>query len=102
MPKIPRPLSLAEYVASKQATIIHCSLEPGVQPLSSAIPAILEQHPERVDVLIGPVGDFSPEETALLAEAGAVSVSLGKTVLRSETAALYALSIVRYEILKAS
>lgn len=43
-----------------------------------------------VQVLIGPEGDFSPEEVALCVEHGYIPVSLGESRLRTETAALYA------------
>ena len=41
-------------------------------------------------VLIGPEGDFSPEEVALCVNHGYIPVSLGESRLRTETAALYA------------
>lgn len=41
-------------------------------------------------VLIGPEGDFSPEEVNLALEQGFQTVSLGNTVLRTETAGLVA------------
>jgi len=40
---------------------------------------------------VGPEGDFTPAELAQLLEAGAIPVSLGKNVLRTETACLYGL-----------
>ena len=43
---------------------------------------------ENVLVLIGPEGDFSPEEVALAKENGFVPCSLGDARLRTETAAL--------------
>lgn len=43
-------------------------------------------------VLIGPEGDFSPEELSAALSAGYVSVSLGDARLRTETAALYAVA----------
>ena len=50
---------------------------------------------ERVAVvLIGPEGDFSPEEVALAAEKGFQAVSLGKSRLRTETAALVAVHLM--------
>ena len=45
---------------------------------------------ENVMVLIGPEGDFSPEEVALAKENGFVPCSLGDARLRTETAALVA------------
>lgn len=41
-------------------------------------------------VLIGPEGDFSPEEVDAALQAGFLPVTLGKSRLRTETAALYA------------
>ena len=45
---------------------------------------------EDVTVLIGPEGDFSPEEVQLAVKAGYRPVSLGSSRLRTETAALVA------------
>lgn len=45
-------------------------------------------------VFVGPEGDFTPEELAALASA-ATPVSLGPAVLRAETAAIYALSVLK-------
>ncbi|MFP6906896.1 MAG: RsmE family RNA methyltransferase [Verrucomicrobiota bacterium] len=47
--------------------------------------------------LVGPEGDFSRKELGCLREAGAVPVSLGAHVLRSETAAIFFMSVLRYE-----
>ena len=52
--------------------------------------------PEYV-VLIGPEGDFSPEEAALALECGFVPVHLGASRLRTETAALTAVEAVYLE-----
>lgn len=49
---------------------------------------------DRALVLIGPEGDFSPKEIELALSKGFVSISLGSSRLRTETAALYATSIV--------
>jgi 16S rRNA (uracil1498-N3)-methyltransferase len=45
-------------------------------------------------ILIGPEGDFTPEEIHLCQQANAIPVQLGNTRLRTETAALKALSII--------
>lgn len=44
-------------------------------------------------ILIGPEGDFSPEEVELAIKSGIKPVSLGDARLRTETAAIFALSI---------
>ena len=45
---------------------------------------------EDITVLIGPEGDFSIDEVKMAIDKGYVPVSLGKSRLRTETAALYA------------
>jgi 16S rRNA (uracil1498-N3)-methyltransferase len=48
--------------------------------------------------LIGPEGDFTPAELAAGKSAGCLPLSLGPLVLRADTAALYALSILHHEL----
>lgn len=65
---------------------------------------IINQYKNRNDInkhislMIGPEGDFTSEEVTLVLNNGAIPVSLGKRVLRAETAALYGLSIIQYEL----
>lgn len=47
-------------------------------------------------VLIGPEGDFSPEEVDLAKKSGCIPVSLGKQVLRVETAAVAVASYIKF------
>lgn len=54
--------------------------------------------PETVAIIIGPEGGFSEKEARLLDEAGAERVSLGKTILRTETAGPAALAMTMYEL----
>lgn len=52
-------------------------------------------HPdEDAVILVGPEGDFSPEEVTLAMEKGFQPVSLGKSRLRTETAALVAVHLM--------
>jgi len=46
-----------------------------------------------ISLLVGPEGGFSAEEFALLAQTPAVPVTLGRLILRAETAAIAALSL---------
>ena len=55
-------------------------------------------HPgEDALVLIGPEGDFSEEEVRKAAENGFIPISLGKSRLRTETAALVACHILNLQ-----
>ena len=53
---------------------------------------------ETVALLIGPEGGFAVEEAEAIIEAGACCATLGKTILRTETAGMAALSMVMYEL----
>lgn len=52
----------------------------------------------KIVVIIGPEGGFSKTETEMLEKYGAAKVSLGKLILRAETAVITALSNVIYEL----
>jgi len=52
----------------------------------------------KVFILVGPEGGFSEEEVQLALQAGFISISCAPWILRTETAALYALSAVQYEL----
>ena len=57
----------------------------------------LAEKPRSVAIVIGPEGGFSDKEAAALDEAGAARVTLGKTILRTETAGMAALAMTMYE-----
>lgn len=72
-------------------------------PWEAATPqALREVLPDRVAgarrvlVVIGPEGGFSHAEAERAAASGAVLLSLGERILRTETAALVVLSVLRY------
>ncbi|MFN3444549.1 MAG: RsmE family RNA methyltransferase, partial [Bacteroidia bacterium] len=48
-----------------------------------------------ITILIGPEGDFTEAEVKLAQQHQFIPVSLGKTILRTETAALYACFTVK-------
>ena len=54
--------------------------------------------PRSVAVWIGPEGDFTPDELKMIEASGALPITLGHLTLRVETAAIYCLSILNYEL----
>lgn len=58
----------------------------------------LSEKPKTVAIVIGPEGGFSDKEAAAMDEAGAARVTLGKTILRTETAGMAALAMTMYEL----
>jgi len=71
------------------------SLAADAQPLRTALALARTHAPVRIGVLIGPEGDLTPAELAAAQAAGAVPVSFGPLTLRVDTAALFALSVLR-------
>jgi 16S rRNA (uracil1498-N3)-methyltransferase len=76
-----------------------------LQPGAKALKAVLEQFrasqnraPRNVLWLIGPEGDFTQAEMGLSRASGFEPITLGPLVLRCETAAVYALSVLSYEL----
>ena len=55
--------------------------------------------PASVLILIGPEGDFTPAELALAKSHDCLPITLGPIILRVETAAIYCLSVLSYELL---
>ena len=49
-----------------------------------------------ISILVGPEGGFSEQEIDNLTKQGFIRTSLGKRILRAETAAIYALSVLGY------
>lgn len=96
LPEIHPAVNLSDWLRSHintfthshiQKFIAHCETDKPRTPLASAL-----QPGHDAVVLIGPEGDFSEEEIALALECGFQPVSLGPSRLRTETAALYAVT----------
>lgn len=87
IPKFNEPITYKEFVKKDfngQKFIAHCE-ETNKKLLKEAL--ILN---ENITLLIGPEGDFSTKEIKLASENNYIPVSLGKTRLRTETAAVVA------------
>jgi 16S rRNA (uracil1498-N3)-methyltransferase len=99
----PRPLKTFLATPPRADLRLIASLQPGAQPLKTVLARYAEENPyarrpRRVLVLIGPEGDFTPAEIALAQSAGCQPITLGPIILRTETAALYCLSVLGHEL----
>ena len=77
------------------------SLQLGARSLRPVLAQFRASHgrpPTNVLWLVGPEGDFTPAEMSLSRSTGFEPISLGPLVLRCETAAVYALSVLSYEL----
>lgn len=103
LPAVAPVQSLAEFLAASHPFDLKliASLAPEATPLRRVLRkqdrGDSDKHLSAV-WLIGPEGDLSAAETEAAIAAGFAPVTLGRTVLRCETAAIYALSILSYEL----
>lgn len=98
VPLVREPLNVKDFLnepAEGLKLIAYCFEDEEV-PRISIRKALEEYEGCQVTVLIGPEGDFSPEEAALAVAKGYQPVHLGASRLRTETAAVTAASAVYF------
>jgi 16S rRNA (uracil1498-N3)-methyltransferase len=87
--------------AAYDAVILLYELEDGLtlkQALRSLKPEAKRDTGLNIAILIGPEGGFEESEAARLTGVGAISVTVGDTILRTETAGPAALAMLLYEL----
>ena len=102
LPKVEQPqklLSMIDSLIHEFDLVLIASLQPAAKHLKQILLNRTTKHPESILILIGPEGDFTLSEIAKAIGAGAESMTLGPITLRTETAAIYSLSIVAHELL---
>jgi len=103
LPKVDAPVTLAEFIArgEKFDLLLIGSLQPERRHPRAVLREFEKQHgrlPQSIGVWIGPEGDFTLDELNAIQAAGAQPISLGQLVLRVETATIYCLSFLNYEL----
>lgn len=103
LPQIDEPVRLARGLAASGASELTLlgSLQPGARHPRSILELFRSgqsHNPREVAVWIGPEGDFTPAELEAIQTAGGKPITLGPSVLRAETAAVYCLAVLSYEL----
>jgi 16S rRNA (uracil1498-N3)-methyltransferase len=103
LPQVEPPLTPCQFLARQEAFELPliASLQGDSRSPREYFSAFHARHgrrPESVCVWIGPEGDFTPAETDAIKRQGALPITLGPLVLRTETAAIYCLSVINYEL----
>ena len=103
LPRVEAPLRPHAFLGrnEKFELTLVASLQTGARHPREHFQAFLAERgrrPASVCVWIGPEGDFTPAEVNAVRAAGALPITLGQLVLRSETAAIYCLSVINYEL----
>jgi len=103
LPAVSAPVPLAQYLARPDT--FDLTLIGSLQAERSHPRVYLAEYqtrqgrpPASVGVWVGPEGDFTPAEVTAIQAAGAQPITLGRLVLRVETAAIYCLSVLNYEL----
>ena len=103
LPRIDAPVTLETFLARKESfdlNLIASLQEDRAHPRTwfRAFEAEHRRRPATIGVWVGPEGDFTAAEVEAVRASGAFPITLGRLVLRSETAAIYCLSVVNYEM----
>jgi len=105
LPRVHAPKKLAEFFSTSDQPFdlrLIGSLQPDARQLKKILETYSSEHSDRprsVLMLVGPEGDFTPAELALARRHGCQPITLGPIILRVETAAIYCLSVLSYELL---
>lgn len=97
LPEISQPCAVPSFLsaAPRADLTLVGSLQPDARPLKEVLSEA--GRIRTVTAFVGPEGDFTPAELGQIKSQGALPVSLGPIVLRTETASLYLLSVLAYE-----
>ena len=97
LPKVEPTVSFDEMISKAKGydLVLFCYEGEGTVPLGRAIASVKELIAEKgsasVAIVVGSEGGFSEKEAAKARKAGSVMCGLGKRILRTETAATFAL-----------
>jgi len=93
LPRLTTTRSLTEALGACTAELRLLPWEEESRPLASVLPS---RPPSSAAILIGPEGGFSAAEAAEASAAGFLPVSLGRRILRSETAGFVVTTILQH------
>jgi 16S rRNA (uracil1498-N3)-methyltransferase len=104
LPQVRTPQALAQFFSNRRGFDLQLigSLQSDAVHLKKILAQFAAEHgdrPANVLMLVGPEGDFTPAELSLARSQGCRPITLGPIVLRVETASIYCLSILSYELL---
>ncbi len=100
LPIVETPLPFREWLSqtSDSGVHLHAALTPEARGLRSVLENARADGIREASLLVGPEGDFTPEENAAAAARGFIPVTFGPIVLRVETAAFLGIAAIRYAL----
>jgi 16S rRNA (uracil1498-N3)-methyltransferase len=103
LPQIDPPISPQSFLSrdEKSELSLIATLQSNARHPREHFQAFLAERrrlPKSVCVWVGPEGDFTPAEINAIMSRGSLPITLGQLILRSETAAIYCLAVLNYEL----
>lgn len=102
VPEVRQPMSYKQalsYASSLDAVIVPYEKAEGIEQSRALIDELAsDENIKSIGIFIGPEGGFDEKEIELALEAGAKPITLGRRILRTETAGLAILSILMYRL----
>ena len=95
IPVIEQPIEFDDLLARAKNEYF---IFPWEREMHNSLKSAIDRCAEKVSVFIGPEGGITEQEKNRLVDVGAKSVTLGKRILRAETAAIATLSVLYYEM----
>lgn len=102
IPSIEEPMTFADWIARDDDSDLKIIASLADNPHGFRETLATRPDTDSITLLIGPEGDFTPEETTAALATGYIPVTLGDLVLRVETATLFCLSAVRFHFQQAT
>ena len=106
LPEVAAPVSAMDFLRGAAGGASSLQLIAAIDDRARSLKEILADEdgedaasPTAASIMIGPEGDFTPAELGAAINAGFRPMSLGPIVLRSETAAIYSLSVLVHELM---
>lgn len=99
--KIPKIYDITELKNLKKINMdlkIVCSTKENIKSLKNVLQNSTKY--DTIIIVVGPEGGLTEKEEIFLNENDFISVNLGKSILRTETAPIFAVSAIKYELMR--
>lgn len=97
-PKINEIMNLNDLVKLDYDLKIFCSTKEKEKTIKNVLQNNINC--DRIIIVVGPEGGISDEEETFLLSNGFTSITLGDTILRTETAPIFVMSAIKYELMR--
>ena len=98
IPKVREIHTMKELINEEYDLKILCSTKENLKTIKNVLQNSTKC--DKIIIVVGPEGGITCEEEKLLGENGFDLVTLGNTILRTETAPIFVMSAIRYELMR--